>query len=308
MSDTGNLILPPGALETLEAAAQTPPGTGPAGILQPGLIVPGGIALFPIDQQSLLQVNVRAANTSGWVNTQGQIAVNTRTIDPQGNVTNSQYTYSWAINAGLAVTTNLPPGFLISCCVTDLSGSAVSGQLFCTVSLVHQAGGAQPVDAVLINGWIQAPAPLAWPLSTLQNPWDGPGQQITHIVPNPSPGLNAVYTFTALNSLVVSIQWVYTTSSLGSARNAQYYITTNVSIQALFGEAATAQAPSTAEIYAVMPGLRGSSDALGTDTPYLLPCPRGIYVPSGGQLQIGADGLLAGDTITDVYLICQQWC
>jgi len=299
------VVLPAGLLATLEAegaAAQAAAAQSPA-VSNPGL--PGGVAAMPVDAQTWLQF-VLAEWPLVYNNpTSVSCVLNARILNPNGTITNNQYSITFSATGGQNQRFSMPPGYLLGVTLTCTTANVPSGAYFCLVGLVHQNAANQTFDVLLICDYLTSLNPLAWPCGILHAMGDGPGAPFAFQGTNPPAG--SAYTVT-LDEALFQLQNVtvsFTTSATAANRSVFVYASPPPGTLVITIAVSPAlQVASTTLEYTFMMG--GPTVTIVPGNEYG-PIAGPIRLPYGTIVGISALQLQAGDQLSAIYLIGTLW-
>lgn len=304
--DQSGITIPPGVLATLEAENAAAAAAGPsASAVQPAGNLPGGVAAFPVDQQTFLQISVPPYSGAASPPAVISLSVNTRTVNPDGTITNSQYTASFAPTAGLNNQYPMPPGYLMSVAVNCLTPNIVTGLLFCMVGAIHQASPGQPFDALFVADYLNSTNSLGWPFGVLHGLTDGAGFPLTVAPANPPAGTLLSYTVTDQYFMLTGVTNTLATAVAVANRQMLILALPPGGTYACLGMAAQIQTASLNLTYYWAAGLTPVGAA---GAPYQLnPLAQSQMLPVNSVIYVTCANLQGADQIGGVVLSGRVW-
>jgi len=305
-ADTSGIMLPADVTAAADqAAAQAAPvPSSPAPTPVP---LPGGVSAFPVDFCTNLQCQILPVGgaVAAALPASVTVMVAGKILNSDGSITNCQWPNTFAPSAGLYFNSDLAPGYLLSIGVTLQTAGIPSGALFCVLGLCHQSAPPQPLDAVLISGYVTSSNPLGWPSGVLHDVGDGPGCPVYVYPANPGAGNLLAYPVTDLYFQPTAVTFTLNTSAVVAGRTPWvFYGFAGVAYWSL-GITSLSQAASSSNTYEFSQG-SGTMPA-GLTSFYVGPIATGVRLVSGMTLYINVIGFQAGDALINIAIQGNAW-
>jgi len=305
-ADTSGIMLPADvqAAADQEAAQIAPVPSSPAPTPVP---LPGGVSAFPVDFCTNLQCQILPVGgaVAAALPASVTVMVAGKILNSDGSITNCQWPNTFAPSAGLYFNSDLAPGYLLSMAVTLQTPGIPSGALFCVLGLCHQNAPPQPLDAVLISGYVTSSNPLGWPSGVLHDVGDGPGCPVYVYPPNPGAGNLVAYVVSDLYLQPTAVTFTLSTSGTVTSRTPWvFYGYGGVAYWSL-GIASILQPASTVVVYEFSLGSGTMPSALNVF--YVGPIATGVRMVSGMTLYINAQQFQPGDAFSGISIQGNAW-
>jgi hypothetical protein len=302
----GSVVLPQEITDSLtQAATETAvatPTLAPSPLSTSQLA--GGVSAIPIDAATWMQCQIAPNPTYGQV-AAVSVTLTARILAPDGTITNCRWDNTFAPAAGLAFSSDLAPGYLISAALTLNTPGVMSGVLYALVGLVHQTPGVYPVDTLLIAQYLTSQNPVGWPCGILHDASEGPGYPLRFFDAVAAPTSSYTYTVQDWLFMLSSIGFYYDTDGTVSNRYVEVYAVTVAGGAATLAFSTFPEPALNGWSYYCSPGIGPAGDA--TTGNYVLPLSPGMLFHAGDQIIIGAIGLGAGDQVTNVSILANAW-
>ena len=304
--NAGGVVLPDEVTADITAAAQEPlPASNTPTPQFQTTALPGGVSAIPVDASTYLQITV-VPNPS-FPNPAGGVTVflTAKILQPSGTITNCLYTYTFSITAGLLQVSDMAPGYLLAVAVSVGTAFVPDGALYAVVGLLHQPNSGQPLDALLISGYVSSLQPTGWPEAILRTVSDGNGWSFGLRPTSPALGADWIYQVVDAQLELTSVALTLTAAVTVANRYVTIYISVAGGSEATVGACATAQTAGTAVEYQFSAGLPASSITAAGIQFCTLANP--ILLNAEGVMGTDTNGLQAGDQISNIALTGRAW-